>query len=151
MKKCFSVARYDLQLVCDGQIKIEEIKVTSPKISVELIQKYLATAYREKVVVLALDGKNEMVGISTAGEGSLDHCFIRPRHIFDRAFRMQAASIIVAHNHPKTGDPEPSREDIEMMKELIELGRRNDCPLRDFIILGKNDTYWAARNETYDL
>lgn len=151
MKKgrCF-IAINELSLVRQGDLEVPYLQVTSPQVAVDAIKSYLKNAYRENVVCMSLDASANMIGISTAAKGGLDHCHVRPRHIFDVAYASNAAGIVVAHNHTN-GNPNPSEEDLKFMRKLISLGLDLDCPLRDFIIVGDGtDKYWSARNETYE-
>lgn len=69
--------------------------------------------------------------------GSLNASIVHPREVFKEAFRRSAASIICLHNHP-SGDPSPSREDIEVTKRLVECGKIIGIDLLDHIIMGEN-------------
>lgn len=67
--------------------------------------------------------------------GSLNASIVHPREVFKEAFRRSAASLICLHNHP-SGDPSPSREDIEVTKRLCEAGKIIGIELLDHVIIG---------------
>lgn len=67
--------------------------------------------------------------------GTLDASLVHPREVFREAIRYSAAFIILAHNHP-SGDPTPSRKDIEITKELVEAGRQLSIPILDHVVVG---------------
>jgi DNA repair protein RadC len=67
--------------------------------------------------------------------GSLNASIVHPREVFKEAFRRSAASIICIHNHP-SGDPGPSREDIEVTKRLVECGKIIGIEILDHLIIG---------------
>ena len=69
--------------------------------------------------------------------GSLNASIVHPREVFKEAFRRSAASIICLHNHP-SGDPSPSREDIEVTKRLVECGKIMGIEIFDHLIIGEN-------------
>ena len=69
--------------------------------------------------------------------GSLNASIVHPREVFKEALRRSAASIICIHNHP-SGDPSPSREDIEVTKRLNECGKILGIELLDHLIIGEN-------------
>ena len=87
-------------------------------------------------MMLALDTKNKVIGIFEISRGSLNASIIHPRDIFQRAILVNAASVILVHNHP-SGDPTPSPEDIALTKKLVEAGRVMDITVLDHVIVGE--------------
>lgn len=90
---------------------------------------------QEHFVCLYLNTKNQVMHRQTVFIGSLNASIVHPREVFKEAFRRAAASIICLHNHP-SGDPTPSREDIEVTKRLVECGKIIGIELLDHIIIG---------------
>jgi DNA repair protein RadC len=86
-------------------------------------------------MALLLDGKNRVVREVQVSEGSLNQSIVHPREVFNPAVRNSAAAIILVHNHP-TGDPAPSREDMELTRRLKEAGDLMGIRLLDHIIIG---------------
>ncbi|MBJ8111708.1 DNA repair protein RadC [Bacillus cereus group sp. N6] len=86
-------------------------------------------------ICLYLNTKNQVIHRQTIFIGSLNTSIVHPREVFKEAFRRAAASIICLHNHP-SGDPTPSREDIEVTKRLVECGRIIGIEVLDHIIIG---------------
>ena len=100
---------------------------------------------RERFVVLWLDASNKVVGFEVVTEGTLNTSLVHPREVFRGAIVATAASIIVAHNHP-SGNPEPSTEDIEITKQLVESGKTLGIPVHDHVIFaGDQFTSLAER------
>ena len=91
----------------------------------------------EVFFVLTLDAKNGLKGEFELSHGTLNASLVHPREVFKAAIDNLAASIIVVHNHP-SGNPEPSREDIEITKQLAETGRIVGIPLHDHLIVAGN-------------
>lgn len=87
-----------------------------------------------------LDTKNKVIGTETVSVGSLTSAIVHPREVFQPAILQHAASIAVAHNHP-SGDPKPSREDIELTKQLIAAGKALCIPVLDHLIIGDGRYY----------
>ena len=77
--------------------------------------------------------------------GSLTASVVHPREVFKAAIQQTAASIILVHNHP-SGDPTPSKEDIEVTARMVQVGRVMDIPVLDHIILG-NDNYISLKEK----
>ena len=90
---------------------------------------------KEYFMALLLDGKNRLIREVRISEGSLNQSIVHPREVFSPAVRESAAAVILVHNHP-TGDPAPSREDIEITRRLKEAGDIIGVKVLDHIIIG---------------
>lgn len=96
----------------------------------------LRGAERETFYALLLDGRHQLRGCHRISEGTLTTSLVHPREVFTAAIREAAAAIIVVHNHP-SGDPEPSREDLEVTRRLARCGRLLGIPLLDHVVVGQ--------------
>jgi DNA repair protein RadC len=92
---------------------------------------------QEHFVCLYLNTKNQVLHKQTIFIGSLNASIVHPREVFREALKRSAASIICLHNHP-SGDPAPSREDIEVTKRLVECGKMIGIDVLDHVIIGEN-------------
>ena len=90
----------------------------------------------ERVRVLYLDTRNRLIDDHLAAEGSIDEAAIHPREVIRRAFDVGATALILVHNHP-SGDPEPSRADIQITKQIAEAGRLLNITVHDHVIVGR--------------
>jgi len=97
--------------------------------------KELASMPIESFRVVHLDGKNRMVGMTTCSIGSMTASLVHPRDIFRPAIANMTAGLIFIHNHP-SGDPAPSREDLDITKRLCEVGKLIGIKCLDHIIIG---------------
>jgi DNA repair protein RadC len=95
-----------------------------------------AYAHREQFRILFLDKKNRLIADEVQGEGTVDHTPVYVREVVKRALELSATAIILVHNHP-SGDPTPSRADIEMSKLVIDAGRPLGVAVHDHIIVGR--------------
>jgi DNA repair protein RadC len=68
-------------------------------------------------------------------KGILDACLVHPREVFKEAIRACAAAVVLVHNHP-SGDSSPSREDIKLTRQLIEVGKIMDIEVLDHVVVG---------------
>lgn len=102
---------------------------------------------QEHFVCLYLNTKNQVLHKQTIFIGSLNASIVHPREVFKEAFRRSAASIICLHNHP-SGDPTPSREDIEVTKRLAECGKIIGIDLLDHVIIGEQK-YVSLKEKGY--
>ncbi len=92
---------------------------------------------KEYFLILLLDGKNRIIREEQVSEGSLNQSIVHPREVFNPAVRESAAAVILVHNHP-SGDPIPSREDLEITRRLKEAGDLLGIRVLDHIIIGDN-------------
>ncbi len=90
---------------------------------------------KEYFLALLLDGKNRILKRVQISEGSLNQSIVHPREVFNQAVRESAAAVILVHNHP-TGDPTPSREDMDITRRLKEAGELLGIRVLDHIIIG---------------
>lgn len=109
--------------------------------------KDMAYLTQEHFVVLGLNTKNEVQFRETVFIGSLNASIVHPRECFKILIRRSCASAIVAHNHP-SGQPDPSREDIEVTKRLSEAGKIMGCDILDHIIVGA-EKYVSLKEKGY--
>ena len=96
----------------------------------------MAHKKNEQFRVLFLDRQNRLIGDEKMQEGTIDHTPVYPREIIKRALELGSTAIILVHNHP-SGNPAPSREDIEMTKKIQEAGKQLGVLLHDHMIISK--------------
>ena len=113
----------------------ESVTVRSPQDVANVLMDELKDLKQEHFVCLYLNTKNQIEGKSTIFVGTLNSSVVHPREVFKEAVKRSSSAIIVAHNHP-SGDPTPSREDIEVTKRLKKSGELMGIDLLDHIIIG---------------
>jgi DNA repair protein RadC len=96
----------------------------------------MAFEEREQFRILFLDKKNQVVADEVQQTGTVDHTPVYPREVIRRALELSATAIILVHNHP-SGDPTPSRADIEMTRTIIEVGKPLGIAVHDHLIIGR--------------
>ncbi len=101
-----------------------------PETVVEQLGEEMSRLAQEQVRVLLLDRKNRVVGPRTIYQGNGYAALVRPAEVFRPAVIEAVPQIVVVHNHP-SGDPEPSREDIKLSKDLVEVGQLLGIELLD--------------------
>ena len=94
-------------------------------------------ADRELFIIIFLNSKNYIIDDEIHTAGQVDSSGVFPKQVFRSALIHNASSLILAHNHP-SGDPEPSRQDREITKQLVNAGLLLDCRILDHIIIGDN-------------
>jgi len=97
----------------------------------------MAFADKEQLRVLFLDKRNALIADEVQQTGTVDHTPVYPREVVKRALELSATAIVLVHNHP-SGDPSPSRADIEMTKAIVEISRPLGIAVHDHLIVGKD-------------
>ncbi len=100
---------------------------------------------QEHFTILLLDNKNKILKETLVSKGTLSSSVVHPREVFNPAIKESAASMILVHNHP-SGEPTPSKDDIDLTKRLIETGKVVGIRVLDHIIIG-NDCYLSMADE----
>jgi DNA repair protein RadC len=98
---------------------------------------------KELFKIILLDGKNKIIRHLTVSEGSLNFSVVHPREVFNPAVRDSAASVIFLHNHP-SGEPHPSKEDIESTRRLVAVGGLLGIEVLDHVIIGDGEYFSFA-------
>ncbi len=110
-------------------------ELTDPKKVYRLIKNKLKDYHKEHFYIIVLNSRNWSV--AEVSVGSLDASIVHPREVFSEAIKNKAASVIFVHNHP-SGDPEPSEDDLEITKRLVEAGKILGIKVIDHIIITKD-------------
>ncbi|MDJ0390131.1 DNA repair protein RadC [Roseomonas sp. E05] len=107
-----------------------------------------AAISREKIEqfrILFLDSKNRLIADEPQAKGTVNHTPVYPREVMKRALELHATALILVHNHP-SGDPTPSRADVEMTQEIKQAGSFFAVVVHDHLIVG-NGRYFSFRRE----
>jgi DNA repair protein RadC len=97
----------------------------------------MARGATEEFRVLFLDRKNVLVADEVQSRGTVDHTPVYPREIIKRALEHGASAIILVHNHP-SGDPTPSKADIQMTREIATAAKALEIAVHDHLVIGRN-------------
>jgi DNA repair protein RadC len=116
-------------------------QVTCPEDAVALVAPLLHGSDRELSILVALDVKHRLLGVSTVSVGTVDHTFMAPREVFRDALLQGASAIFLAHNHP-SGDATPSADDRQLTRRLASAGTVLGVDLLDHLVLG--DPEWTS-------
>ena len=96
----------------------------------------MARGQTEQFRVLFLDRKNVLIADEAQSKGTVDHTPVYPREVLKRALELGASALILVHNHP-SGDPTPSRGDIQMTRELVAAAKALKIEVHDHLVIGK--------------
>ena len=125
-----------VRLVREGTPSAEEpVPIRDPEAARALLAPELEREEVEVFVVVLLDAQARTIGRVQVTRGILNSSLVHPREVFRIAIALNAAAIILAHNHP-SGDPTPSPDDRAVTNQLVAAGRLLDIPVHDHIIIG---------------
>jgi DNA repair protein RadC len=137
---------YRLSLIKDRAIPYADAPhVLTPEDVYHLITEFLQGTDREHFIALFLDGNSAVIGMNTVSIGTLSESLVHAREVFKGAILANAASIIIAHNHP-SGDHFPSEADLAVTSKLTEAGRIVGIPLEDHVVIGA-EAFTSFRQE----
>ena len=123
---------------------IERVELEGPDDVAQIISHYLEHEDREHFVTMMLDVKNRVIGIHTVSIGTLNASLVSAREVFKAAILCNAASIILAHNHP-SGDLTPSPEDLQVTDVLKKAGSLLDIEVLDHVIVGEQGSHVSLK------
>ena len=123
----------------------EKTTIRSPADAANLLMYTLSALEQEYLYVLLLDTRNRVINQPVeVYHGSLNTSLIRTGEVFREAIKVNAAGIIVAHNHP-SGDPSPSPEDVAVTRVLVEAGKLLDIDLLDHLVIGNGQRFVSLK------
>jgi len=141
-------AAFELGRRLEGAPREGKAAIKSPEDVVSAVGSTLKGKKKEHFLVLLLDTRNRLIRTSTVSMGSLDSSVVHPREVFKEAISASAASVIFVHNHP-SGDPEPSEDDVELTRRLVEAGKLLGILVLDHVIVG--DGTFVSLNASKDI
>lgn len=134
-----------VRLVREASMMYKKRTVGRPADGYEIFKEFLEDLDREAFVVLSLNTKNQPLSINTAHIGNINSSIISPACVMRVAILSNAASIMVAHNHP-SGDTSPSEADIQVSKRLEEAAELMGIRLLDHLIIG-DEAFLSMKEE----
>jgi DNA repair protein RadC len=119
-----------------GEIKQRQV-LSSWSSVLDYCRAAMAFDAKEQFRILFLDKRNHLIADEQHQTGTVDHTPVYPREVVKRALELSATAVILVHNHP-SGDPTPSRADVEMTRAIVEVARPLGIAVHDHIIVGKD-------------
>jgi DNA repair protein radc len=116
----------------------EEDSLLSPDMTREFLQSQLADEEREIFIVIFLDNQNRVLKHSRLFSGTLSHVEVHPREIVREAIKVNAAAVILAHNHP-SGNAQPSKSDRLITERVVKSCQFMDIRVLDHLVIGRGE------------
>jgi DNA repair protein RadC len=132
----FKVVQAAAHRLAKGQVQKRPV-LSSWSAVLDYVRAAQAFAEKEQFRILFLDKRNQLIADEVQQQGTVDHTPVYPREVVKRALELSATAIILVHNHP-SGDPTPSRADIDMTKQVAEVAKTLGIQLYDHIIVGRD-------------
>jgi len=132
----------ELKIVQTAALKLSQARVLNRPVLkswskvVEYCTASMAYGDREQFRVLFLDHKHAIIADEVQQQGTVNHTPVYPREVVKRALELGASGIVLVHNHP-SGDPTPSRSDIDMTREIEDAARPLKIQLIDHLVIGR--------------
>jgi len=136
-------AVFGIALKCRKPLSSSKFPIASARHAYELAQGEISHILQEVLLVILRDVRGNLIHHERVSVGTLSQVLVHPREVFYPAVRYKAHSLIIAHNHP-SGDPTPSRSDLELTRVLIEAGRVMSIGFDDHLIVCR-DRYVSMR------
>jgi DNA repair protein RadC len=112
--------------------------VTQAREAARLFREFLGDVPEEHFLLMVLDARRRVIGITEVSVGTLSASLVHPREVYRAAILLNAAAIIIGHNHP-SGDPTPSAEDRDVTRRIQRSGEILGIPVADHVVLGEGE------------
>ena len=136
MQEPFKLEVVSVRLVRDAPL-FSDHKIISPADAVKVVGDFLCEMDREVLCVINLKSDGTPINCNIVSIGAVNQSIAEPRELFKASILSNAAQMIIVHNHP-SGDPAPSKQDLQVTEDIQEIGKMVDIPLIDHIIIGDN-------------
>lgn len=118
-------------------VENRHVAIAGPSDVFDLVRQEVQTLKHEVIKLISLDPQNRLINCETVSDGAVNMSLLRPREVFESAFKNSATFIILVHNHP-SGSPEPSESDIEVTRKISKIGKMLGIWLQDHVVVGTN-------------
>ncbi|MET0314299.1 MAG: DNA repair protein RadC, partial [Hansschlegelia sp.] len=132
----FKVIEASARRIAKGAISKRTV-LSSWSSLIEYCRTAMAFDDRERFRILFLDKKNGLIADEVQQTGTVDHTPVYPREVVRRALELRATAVILVHNHP-SGDPTPSRADIDMTRTISEVAKPLGIAVHDHLVIGRD-------------
>ncbi len=137
---CIKVAENLSQRIIKEEITEGKTVIQSWKALLDYCRTTMRHVKIEQFRVFFLNQKNQLIADELQQQGTVDHTSVYPREVVKRALELGASSIILAHNHP-SGDPTPSRADIDITRQIVQAAAHLGLNVHDHLIIAGNKHY----------
>ncbi|PTI47984.1 JAB domain-containing protein [Staphylococcus succinus] len=144
METILEIVRIE-QIICEAEEGVNYM-IKGPQDGADIASRFIGRDDREVFFVMCLNTKNHVVAVYRCHIGSLNASIVHPREVFKSAILNNAASVIVAHQHP-SGDITPSMEDINVTKRLAETGKLLGIEVLDHLVVNNEGKFTSLKEK----
>lgn len=144
METILEIVRIE-QIICEAEEGVNYM-IKGPQDGADIASRFIGRDDREVFFVMCLNTKNHVVAVYRCHIGSLNASIVHPREVFKSAILNNAASVIVAHQHP-SGDITPSMEDINVTKRLAEAGKLLGIEVLDHLVVNNEGKFTSLKEK----
>lgn len=144
METILEIVRIE-QIICEAEEGVNYM-IKGPQDGADIASRFIGRDDREVFFVMCLNTKNHVVAVHRCHIGSLNASIVHPREVFKSAILNNAASVIVAHQHP-SGDITPSVEDINVTKRLAEAGKLLGIEVLDHLVVNNEGKFTSLKEK----
>lgn len=145
-KACDIMASIELGRRIGSDVRtLNNMRLTSNTLVYEYYRPLLSDKMQEHFYCVYLDNNKRIIKDKLLFIGTINYSVVHPREVFKEAYMLSASGIICVHNHP-SGNVIPSKPDLELTKQLVEIGNLLDIKVIDHVIVGKNSYYSFLEN-----
>ena len=137
IRACFEIARRTYNNDQTSKTNQKAKTVLSAEDVYKLVKSKLKNYTKEHFFVLSFDTRSKFLGMDEISIGTLNANLVHPRETFEAAIHRHSAQVIIVHNHP-SGNTEPSKEDLEVTRKLVESGKILGIEVTDHVIVSKD-------------
>ncbi|NYF23550.1 RadC family protein [Sporosarcina sp. JAI121] len=138
---------FSLRVVKDSSVLYKNRCIRSPKDGFDLFKEVFGELDREYFVVICLNNRSEPNHINVAHIGDISNCIVTAREVFKLAIVTNSKNVILFHTHP-SGNPEPSQEDKDVTRRLVEAGRIIGIEVLDHLVIG-DESFVSLKERGY--
>lgn len=146
METILEIVRIE-QIICEAEEDVNYM-IKGPQDGAEIASRFIGRDDREVFFIMCLNTKNHVVAVHRCHIGSLNASIVHPREVFKSVILNNAASVIVAHQHP-SGDITPSMEDINVTKRLVEAGKLLGIEMLDHLVVNNEGKFTSLKEKGY--
>jgi DNA repair protein RadC len=141
---------YRASLRRSGVLRVSDVSADNAAAASRVLHAFLKDAPAERFAVVYLNGQNEVVGVECVAMGGGSQCAVTMPEVFRGAIVAGATAIIVGHNHP-SGNPEPSHEDLEMTRHLVQAGQVLGIHVLDHVVVTRGGRSASIRDRSPEI
>lgn len=136
--------KYEYRIVRD-MVDTSDFRIERPAAAFDLFKEFAGGSTQESLFVMAVDGRNNLIGVQELYRGTATGTSIRIGEIMSSVLLAQGVGMVLVHNHP-SGDPESSEEDLRLTIDVVKACRLLDIEMLDHLIIGR-DKFESIRSK----